>query len=56
MTTNQEKAAIGSRPDVVTLDDAQVRQMSVSHAHVKDLVHDAANATQAEQSMSLWQG
>ncbi|EKG10568.1 Sugar/inositol transporter [Macrophomina phaseolina MS6] len=49
----QEKAAA---PEVVGLDAAEVRQMSISHAHVKDLLQEAANATKAEQHMSLWQG
>ncbi|EOD45675.1 Sugar/inositol transporter [Neofusicoccum parvum] len=50
MTSHQEKA------DHVALDATEVRQMSVSHPHLDELTRDAANATHAEQSMSLWKG
>ncbi|KAL1635259.1 hypothetical protein SLS58_010335 [Diplodia intermedia] len=53
MTARRESA---SEPKVVAMGADEIRQMSVSHTHLEDLARDAANATHAEQKMSLWQG
>ncbi|OJD38035.1 sugar porter family mfs transporter [Diplodia corticola] len=53
MPPRQENA---TGPDVVAMGADEIRRMSVSNTHLQDLARDAANATHAEQKMSLWQG